>query len=60
MQVHQPHSQAISKTSNNGHSEKRTTSTADASLAPIDFTVELIHYEPLRSAYLLTPNNNGH
>ena len=38
-----------SKTSNNGPSEKRTTSLQrTAHLPPIDFTIELIHYEPPR------------
>ena len=46
-----------SKTSNNGLSEKRTTSLQrTAHLLPIDFT---IHYEPPRSGHLSTPNN-GH
>ena len=36
-----------SKTSNNGPSEKRTTSVQrTAHLPPIDFTIELIHFEP--------------
>ena len=49
-----------SKTSNNGPSEKRTTSLQrTAHLPPIDFTIELIHFEPPRSGHLLTPNN-GH
>ena len=49
-----------SKTSNNGPSEKRTTSLQrTAHLPPIDFTIELIHYEPPRSGHLSTPNN-GH
>ena len=49
-----------SKTSNNGPSEKRTTSLQrTAHLPPIDFTTELIHYEPPRSGHLSTPNN-GH
>ena len=42
-----------SKTSNNGPSEKRTTSLQrTAHLPPIDFTIELIHYEPPRSGHL--------
>ena len=49
-----------SKTSNNGPSEKRTTSLQrTAHLPPIDFTIELIHFEPPRSGHLSTPNN-GH
>ena len=49
-----------SKTSNNGPSEKRTTSVQQmAHLPPIDFTIELIHLEPPRSGHLPTPNN-GH
>ena len=49
-----------SKTSNNGPSEKRSTSLqGTAHLPPIDFTIELIHYEPPRSGHLSTPNN-GH
>ena len=49
-----------SKTSNNGPSEKRTTSVQrTAHLPPIDFTIELIHVEPPRSGHLSTPNN-GH
>ena len=49
-----------SKTSNNGPSEKRTTSLQrTAYLPPIDFTIELIHFEPPRSGHLSTPNN-GH
>ena len=49
-----------SKTSNNGPSEKRTTSVQrTAHLPPIDFTIELIHFEPPRSGHLSTPNN-GH
>jgi len=49
-----------SKTSNSGPSEKRTTSLQrTAHLPPIDFTIELIHYEPPRSGHLSTPNN-GH
>ena len=51
---------SYSKTSNNGPSEKRTTSVQrTAHLPPIDFTIELIHYEPPRSGHLSTPNN-GH
>ena len=51
---------AYSKTSNNGPSEKRTTSLQrTAHLPPIDFTIELIHFEPPRSGHLSTPNN-GH
>ena len=49
-----------SKTSNNGPSEKRTTSLQrTAHLPPIDFTIELIRFEPPRSGHLSTPNN-GH
>ena len=49
-----------SKTSNNGPYEKRTTSLQrTAHLPPIDFTIELIHFEPPRSGHLSTPNN-GH
>ena len=49
-----------SKTSNNGPSEKWTTSVQrTAHLPPIDFTIELIHYEPPRSGHLSIPNN-GH
>ena len=49
-----------SKTSNNGPSEKRTTSLQrTAHLPMIDFTIELIHFEPPRSGHLSTPNN-GH
>ena len=49
-----------SKTSNNGPSEKRTTSLQrTAHLPPIDFTIELINFEPPRSGHLSTPNN-GH
>ena len=48
-----------SKASNNGPSEKRTTSQRTAHLPPIDFTIELIHYEPPRSGHLSTLNN-GH
>ena len=49
-----------SKTSNNGPSEKRTTSLQrTAHLPPIDFTIELIHFKPPRSGHLSTPNN-GH
>ena len=49
-----------SKTSNNGPSEKRTTSVQRTThLSPIDFTIELIHLEPPRSGHLSTPNN-GH
>ena len=48
------------KTSNNGPSQKRTTSVQwTAHLPPIDFTIELIHFEPPRSGHLSTPNN-GH
>ena len=44
---------ACSKTSNNGCSEKRTTSVQrTAHLPPIAFTIELIHYEPSRSGHL--------
>ena len=51
---------AYSKTSNNGPSEKRTTSVQRTAHLPlIDFTTELIHYEPPRSGHLSTPNN-GH
>ena len=47
-------------TSDNGPSEKRTTSLQrTAHLPPIDFTIELIHFEPPRSGHLSTPNN-GH
>ena len=46
---------AYSKTSNNGPSEKRTTSVRrKAHLPPIDFTLELIHYKPPRSGHLST------
>ena len=49
-----------SQTSNNGPSEKWTTSVQrTAHLPPIDFTIELIHFEPPRSRHLSTPNN-GH
>ena len=49
-----------SKTSNNGPSEKRTTSVQRTNhLPPVDFTIELIHFEPPRSGHLSTPNN-GH
>ena len=48
------------KTSNNGLSEKRTTSVQrTAHLLPIDFTIELIHFEPPRIGHLSTLNN-GH
>ena len=48
------------KTSNNGPSEKRTTSVQRTDhLPPIDFTIELIHFEPPRNGHLSTPNN-GH
>ena len=48
-----------SKTSNNGPSEKRTTSLQrTAHLPPIDFTIELIHFEPPRSGHLSTPNTS--
>jgi len=54
------HCSMYSKTSNNGPSEKRTTSLQrTAHLPPIDFTIELIHYKPPRSRHLSTPNN-GH
>ena len=49
-----------SKTSNNGPSEKRTTSVQQTPhLPPIDFAIELIHFEPPRSGHLsnATPNN---
>ena len=53
-------STVYSKTSNNGPSEKRTTSVQRTThLPPIDFTIELIHFEPPRSGHLSTPNN-GH
>ena len=53
-------SRCYSKTSNNGPSEKRATSVQrTAHLPPIDFTIELIHFEPPRSGHLSTPNN-GH
>ena len=49
-----------SKTSNNGPSEKRTTSVQrTAHLPPIDFTIQLLHFKPPRSGHLSTPNN-GH
>ena len=49
-----------SKTSNNGPSEKRTTSLQQtAHLPPIDSTIELIHFEPPRSGHFSTPKN-GH
>ena len=49
-----------SKTSNNGPSEKRTTSVQRTThLPPIDFTIKLIHFEPPRSGHVSTPNN-GH
>ena len=52
--------QSYSKTSNNGPSENRTTSVQRTThLPPIDFTIELIHFEPPRSGHLSTPNN-GH
>ena len=54
------HQIIYSKTSNNGPSEKRTTSEQrTAHLPPIDFTIELIYFEPPRSGHLSTPNN-GH
>ena len=47
-----------SKTSNNGPSGKRTTFLQrTAHLPPIDFTIELIHFEPPRSGHLSTLNN---
>ena len=49
-----------SKTPNNGPSEKRTSSLQrTAHLPPIDFTIEVIHFEPPRTGHLSTPNN-GH
>ena len=49
-----------SKTSNNGPSEKQTTSVQRTAHLPlIDFTIELIHFEPPRSGHLSTLNN-GH
>ena len=49
-----------SKTSNNGPSEKQTTSLQrTVHLHPIYFTIELIHFEPPRSGHLSTPNS-GH
>ena len=55
-----PGPQLHSKTFNNGPSEMRTTSLQQTPHLPlIDFAIELIHYEPLRSGYLLT-QNNGH
>ena len=49
-----------SKTSNSEPSKKQTTSVQrTAHLAPTDFTIELIHFEPPRSRHLSTPNN-GH
>ena len=49
-----------SKTSNNGPFEKRTISVQRTDhLPPVDFTTELIHFEPPRSRHLSTPNN-GH
>ena len=46
----------ISKTSHNGPSERRTTSLQRTGhLTPIDFTIELIHFEPPRSGHLSTP-----
>ena len=55
---HAPSKTSIySKTSNNGPSQKRTTSLQrTAHLSPIDFT---IHFEPPRSGHPSTPNN-GH
>ena len=47
-----------SKTSDNGPSEKRTTSVQwTAHLPPIAFTIEIAHFEPPRSGHLSTPNN---
>ena len=47
------HTYIYSKTSNGGPSEKRTTSVQRTThLPPIDFTIELIHYDPLRSGHL--------
>ena len=38
------------KTSNNGPSQKQTTSVQQmAHLPPIDFTIELIHFEPAKT-----------
>ena len=52
--------QVCSKTSNNGPSEKQTTSVHWTDhFAPIDFTIELINFEPPRSRHLSTPSN-GH
>ena len=49
-----------SKTSYNGPFEKQTTSVQwTAHLPPIDFTTELIHFEPPTNGHLSTPNN-GH
>ena len=51
-----------SKTSNSGLSEKRTTSVQRTNLTPpIDFPIELVHFEPPSSgtSELRTPNN-GH
>ena len=49
-----------SKTSNNGPSEKQTTSLRWTDHLPlIDFTIELTHFEPSRSRHLST-QNNGH
>ena len=45
----------------NGPSEKADNLTISvqrtAYLPPIDFTIELIHFEPPRSGHLSTPNN---
>ena len=47
-----------SKTSNNGPSEKWTASVQRTDHLPLtDFTIELIHFELLRSEHLSTPNN---
>ena len=52
---------AYHKTSNNGLSEKRTTSLQQTDhLPPIDFTIKMIHFEPPRSRTPLYKGQMAH
>ena len=47
-----------SETSNNGLSERRTTSVQQTnSMPPIALPIEIVHLEPPRSGHLSTPDN---
>ena len=52
------HVYVYSETSNNGLSERRTTSVQQTnSMPPIALPIEIVHLEPPRSGHLSTPDN---